>query len=349
MASEASPGPSGVAPILDTLGRGLSTLRLSVIDRCNFRCPYCMPKAVYGDRYVFLPEREWLTFPELERLVRVFTRVGVRALRVTGGEPLLRPGLPELLTRLSGVEGIESLALTTNGSLLEGAAPGLKAAGLRRVTVSLDSLDAGAFALLSGVDAQVAPVLRGLERAREVGLSPVKLNAVVVRGVNDSGVVDLVRRFRHTGVVVRFIEYMDVGTRNHWRSAQVVTTAELVERISRELPLEPLPRSAPDDTAERYRLLDGSSELGFVSSISRPFCRACTRARLSTDGRLFTCLFASQGLDLKTPLRSGASDEALVALISQAWVRRTDRYSELRAGSSSAPTDPKVEMFQVGG
>jgi cyclic pyranopterin phosphate synthase len=306
-----------------------------------------MPKSLFGEKHVFLPEKELLRFVELERLAHVFAQLGVTKLRLTGGEPLLRPKLEQLVTQLKAVPGIQSLALTTNGMLLESAAGKLKQAGLDRITVSVDSLDAGAFALLSGVDADVAPVLRGIETAIEVGLTPVKLNAVVIRGTNDAHVVDLVERFRGTGVVVRFIEYMDVGTRNGWRKEQVVPTQELVERLSERFPLERLERERGDDVAERYRLRDGSAEVGFISSISRPFCRSCTRARLSADGRLFTCLFGTQGVDLKGLLRSGASDEELVRSVRGAWARRDDRYSEQRVAESQHPQ--RVEMYQVGG
>jgi len=317
------------------------------MDRCNFRCPYCMPKALYGEKHAFLPERELLDFGELERLAALFIRLGATRLRLTGGEPLLRPGLSSLVARLKPLPNLQSLALTTNGLLLEGMASSLKSAGLDRVTVSLDSLDPTAFAQLSGVDAQVTPVLRGIDAALAAGLTPVKLNAVVVRGVNDGHVVDLVRRFRGTGVQVRFIEYMDVGTRNRWRLEQVVPTQELLERIHTLWPLERAGRAAHDDVAERYRFLDGGGEVGFVSSISRPFCRSCTRARLSAEGRLFTCLFGTQGLDVKALLRSGATDAELEESIRQAWRTRDDRYSEQRSARPSQ--ERKVEMYQVGG
>ncbi len=338
-------------PELDQLGRPLRDLRISVTDRCNFRCPYCMPAEIYGDQYAFLPRPELLTFEEIERLARLFVELGVEKLRITGGEPLLRAQLPQLVGKLAAIPGLRDLTLTTNGVLLERLAAPLAAAGLRRITVSLDSHDEKVFRQLSGGRAGPGVVLAGIEAARRAGLAPIKLNCVVQRGVNDAGIVELARSFQGTGIVLRFIEFMDVGTLNDWNLAQVVTAREILERIDAELPLEPIERSYPGEVASRHRYRDGSGEIGLISSVSQPFCGDCTRARLTMDGKLVTCLFAAGGADLRAPLRAGASDDELRARIAGVWHARRDRYSEERAASTELPgrVRPKLEMYQIGG
>ncbi len=333
---------------LDALGRPPRDLRISVTDRCNFRCPYCMPAETFGAGYSFLPRSEVLSFEEIERLTRVFTRLGVTKVRLTGGEPLLRQDLPELVRRLAAVDGVADLALTTNGSLLADRAEALARAGLRRITVSLDSLDEVVFRALNGGRHGPERVLDGIRAAEESGLGPVKINTVVQRGVNDAGILDLARRFRWTGHVVRFIEYMDVGNLNGWAREQVVPAAEVAARINAEFPIEPVGRAYRGEVAGRYRYVDGAGEFGLIASVTRPFCGDCTRARLSTDGRLYTCLFATSGTDLRGPLRAGASDEELLALVAGRWSNRDDRYSERRA-ALAPPADRKVEMYQIGG
>jgi cyclic pyranopterin phosphate synthase len=347
-APEASPPTTA-----DRLARPLRDLRISVTDRCNFRCPYCMPAEIFGERYRFLPRPEILSFEEIERLARLFVGLGVRKLRLTGGEPLLRSELPVLVARLAAIPGVQDLALTTNGALLAGLAEPLARAGLRRVTVSLDSHDDAVFRRMSGGRGPGPErVLAGIEAAERAGLVPVKVNCVVQRGVNDAGIVELARRFQGTGRILRFIEYMDVGTRNRWNLEQVVPAREIVERIDAELPLEPQEPAYRGEVARRWRYRDGSGEIGVIASVSQPFCGDCTRARLSAEGRLVTCLFASVGVDLKTPLRAGASDAELQGLIAGIWQRRTDRYSELRSEATAhGDSEPaaKIEMFQLGG
>lgn len=327
--------------------RPMRDLRISVMDRCNFRCPYCMPEDKYHKDFEFLSSAERLSFAEILRLAQIFARLGVRKLRITGGEPLLRPGLPDLIGDLSRVAGIEEVALTTNGVLLAQQAAALKAAGLARVTVSLDSLDDQVFRAMNGGRGSKDRVLEGIGEAIQTGLTPLKVNTVVIRGVNDHTVLDLVEHFRGTGVIVRFIEYMDVGTINHWRPADTVPSRELVRAIAARWPLRPVDRNYHGEVASRYAFLDGQGEIGFVSSVTEPFCGSCTRVRLSSDGKLFTCLFASAGTDLKTPLRAGATDEELRALITAVWQARTDRYSELRAQLTAR--HDKVEMYYIGG
>ncbi|MEE9141867.1 MAG: GTP 3',8-cyclase MoaA [Gammaproteobacteria bacterium] len=339
--------PKQAAP-RDRLHRPLHDLRISVMDRCNFRCPYCMPEDKYHPKFRFLESHERLTFAEIVRLSRLFVSLGVHKIRITGGEPLLRPGLSDLIGDLSNVEGVEDVALTTNGVLLAQQAAALKAAGLTRVTVSLDSLDDTVFALMNGNRGSKKHVLDGIEAALEAGLRPVKINTVVQRGVNDDSVLDVLSHFRGTGVIVRFIEYMDVGNINHWRSADVVPSEELVRRVAKRWPIRPVEGNYHGEVARRYEYEDGQGEIGFVSSVTEPFCGACMRARLSSDGTLFTCLFASRGTDLKTALREGASDEKLLGLISGRWQRRDDRYSEQRA-SMRDTTSNKVEMYYIGG
>ena len=332
----------------DALGRPLRDLRISVTDRCNFRCGYCMPAELFGEHYEFLPRHELLTFEEIERLARLFVGLGVSKLRVTGGEPLLRAHLPDLVARLAALPGSPDLALTTNGVLLPRFAAALAAAGLRRVTVSLDSVDEEAFLAMNGGKLSVARVLEGIEAAERAGLAPLKVNCVVRRGVNDHTLVELAGHFRGSGHVVRFIEYMDVGTRNGWELAHVVPAAEIAARLDDAFGIEPIDRAYPGEVAERWRYKDGSGELGIIASVTRPFCGACTRARLTTAGQLVTCLFASAGTDLRGPLRAGASDEELRALIERVWLRRGDRYSELRAAATERPAR-RIEMYQLGG
>ncbi|TAN04225.1 MAG: GTP 3',8-cyclase MoaA [Rhodanobacteraceae bacterium] len=332
----------------DALGRALRDLRISVIDRCNFRCPYCMPEEAYPADHAFLRARDRLDFDEIERIARVFVSLGVKKLRLTGGEPLLRRGLPELVARLAAIDGVEDLALTTNGVLLPKLAQALRDAGLQRITVSMDSADPDVFRRMSGGRGELAQVEAGIAAAERVGLAPLKINCVVMRGVNDDGVPDLVARFRGTGHIVRFIEYMDVGTVNGWRGDRVVPGAELVRRIDARWPLEALPRNAAS-TSRRWRFRDGAGEVGFINSVTEPFCGGCTRARLAADGKLYTCLFAHAGHDLRAPLRAGESDAALRATVAGIWSHRGDRYSERRAELRAAGVLEHVEMYRIGG
>ncbi len=332
----------------DTLGRPMRDLRLSVIDRCNFRCPYCMPREQFHEQYRFLKSSERLTFEEILRLTRLFQQLGVVKLRITGGEPLLRPGLADLIGDLSSLPGIEDIALTTNGVLLAQQAAALSAAGLKRVTVSLDSLDRAVFKAMSGGLGSVEDVLEGIAAAQRHGLAPVKINAVIERGLNDHTALDLVGHFRGTGIVVRFIEYMDVGNRNDWQPSRVVPSQELLARIQKHWPLRAVEPDYSGEVALRYAFEDGAGEVGFIASVTQPFCGACTRARLSSDGRLYTCLFAADGADLRGPMRGGASDAELLELIRAVWERRADRYSELR-DELRARNARHVEMNHVGG
>jgi cyclic pyranopterin phosphate synthase len=330
--------------VLDRLGRPLHDLRISVTDRCNFRCVYCMPKEVFGSSYRFLERQELLTFEELERVARVFVGLGVRKLRLTGGEPLVRKDVERLIALLSPL-GAE-LTLTTNASLLAGKAAGLAAAGLDRITVSLDSLDDETFRAMNDVDFPVRRVLDGIDAAAAAGL-PVKVNAVVKRGLNEHAILDLARYFREAGHTLRFIEYMDVGATNGWRLDDVVPAAEIVERISAELPLEPVEPGYRGEVAQRWRYRDGGGEIGLIASVTQPFCGDCTRARISAEGRLYTCLFAVRGHDLRALVRGGASDDDLRERLEAIWGGRTDRYSELRSEATQGL--PKVEMSYIGG
>jgi GTP 3',8-cyclase len=342
-------GSIGTRPPLDALRRPIHDLRISVMDRCNFRCPYCMPRETFHESYRFLKSSERLDFPEILRLARVFVRAGVKKLRITGGEPLLRPNLPDLIGDLTSLPGIEDIALTTNGVLLPKYATELKAAGLNRITVSLDTLDPDVFSKMSGGFGGVAEVLEGIEHARRAGLAPIKVNTVVQRGVNDHTLLDLVEHFRGTGIIVRFIEYMDVGTRNHWNPALVVPSRELAARIHARWPIAPRDRNYRGEVAERHVFDDGAGEIGFISSVSQPFCGDCSRARISSDGSFYTCLFATEGVDLRGPLRAGATDDELHELIRGVWTGRRDRYSELRASMRDAAGLHKVEMNYIGG
>jgi cyclic pyranopterin phosphate synthase len=319
---------------------------MSITDKCNFRCVYCMPKEVYGREFHFLGRAELLTFEEIERMARIFVGLGVRKIRLTGGEPLLRREVPRLVAMLGRIPGID-LSMTTNGSLLAAKAAELADAGLSRITVSLDSLDDGVFMSMNDVGFPVARVLDGIEAAARAGLSPVKVNMVVKRGMNEDDVVPMARHFRGTGHVVRFIEYMDVGTTNGWRLDDVVPAAEVAARIETVFPLEPLEPLYPGEVANRYRYRDGAGEIGIIASVTQPFCGACTRARVTADGKLYTCLFASQGHDLRALLRGGASDDELAAAVAGIWNARQDRYSELRAADT--PGLPRPEMSYIGG
>jgi len=331
----------------DTLGRPLRDLRISVTDRCNFRCVYCMPKEVFGRSYRFMDRKELLTFEEIERLVRVFVGLGVEKVRITGGEPLLRRDLERLVASLAAIDGLD-LTLTTNGALLPQKARVLADAGLRRITVSLDSLDDTVFREMNGVDFPVSRVLAGIDAAAAAGL-PVKVNAVVKRGVNDTEVVELARHFRGTGHVLRFIEYMDVGATNGWRLDDVVPATEIVATVAAVFPLEPVEPAYRGEVARRWRYRDGGGEIGVISSVTQPFCGDCTRARVSAEGRLYTCLFASRGHDLRALIRSSTDDEGLSDAIAQVWTRRADRYSELRTAHTARASEPHVEMSYIGG
>jgi len=331
----------------DTRDRPLRDLRISVTDRCDFRCVYCMPKEVFGRDFEFLRRSQLLSFEEITRLARIFAAAGVRKLRLTGGEPLLRRDLERLVEMLAAIDGIEDIALTTNGSLLARKARTLRDVGLRRVTVSLDSLDDEVFGGVNDVGAPVGRVLEGIEAAAAAGLGPVKVNMVVKRGLNDASVLDMARHFRGTGHILRMIEFMDVGASNGWRLDDVVPAAELVAAIAAEWPLEPIGPAYPGEVAARYRYRDGGGEIGVIASVTQPFCSACTRARLSADGRLYTCLFANVGRDLRGPLRAGATDADLQALLGRVWGGRGDRYSELRTAETAAA--PKIEMSYIGG
>ncbi|MEX2322750.1 MAG: GTP 3',8-cyclase MoaA [Acidimicrobiia bacterium] len=332
---------------LDTLGRPVADLRISVTDRCNFRCTYCMPKEVFGPGYAFLPKDRLLTFDEIERTVRAFAGLGVHKVRLTGGEPMLRPHLADLVARLAAVAGVDDLTMTTNGSLLERSATALAEAGLHRVSVSLDSLDDATFGTMNDVGFPVSKVLAGIDAAGAAGLGPVKINVVVKRGVNDHEVVDMARHFKGTGHIVRFIEYMDVGTTNGWRLDEVVPGSEIVERIHAEHPLRSAEPGYRGEVARRYEYEDGDGEIGIIASVSLPFCGDCTRVRLSADGRLYTCLFATDGHDLAAVLRQGASDEELSSWLGTVWRERTDRYSEQRAERTTGLQ--KIEMSYIGG
>ncbi|MGH0033042.1 MAG: GTP 3',8-cyclase MoaA [Myxococcota bacterium] len=347
--------PSEATPTdpTDRLGRRLHDLRISVTDRCNFRCPYCMPAEIYGESYPFLARERLLSFEEIERLARLFVGLGVEKIRITGGEPLLRKNLPSLVAALGAIDGLRDLTLTTNGHLLAAQAEALAEAGLHRITVSLDSHDEQVFRRMSGRDFGPERVLQGIDAAARAGLTPIKINCVVQRGVNDHTYLDLARRFRGTGHIVRFIEFMDVGTLNGWDLSQVVPAREIVETIGAAFPLEPADANYPGEVAARWRYADGGGEIGVISSVSAPFCGGCTRARLTIEGALVTCLFADGGVDLRTPLRDGESDDQMRERIAKVWRARRDRYSEERAALTDATghveARPKIEMYQVGG
>jgi len=349
--------PTGL--LVDAFGRPLRDLRISVTDRCNFRCSYCMPKEVFDGRYAFLPQTSLLNFEEIVRTARVFVAHGVRKIRLTGGEPLLRKGLETLVGMLSTLRtpegGPVDLTLTTNASLLAKKAQALRDAGLQRITISLDGLDDAVFRRMNDVDFPVAEVLAGIEAAERAGLGPIKVNMVVKRGTNDDEIVPMARHFRHSGVVLRFIEYMDVGATNGWRMDEVLPSAEVIARIAQEFALEPLDATATGETAQRWRYVDGAGEIGVISSVTQAFCGDCNRARLSTEGQLYLCLFATHGHDLRALLRGGASDDELAGAIAAIWRARDDRYSALRASGAPPQADSqgraaqRVEMHYIGG
>ena len=342
----------------DTLGRNVRDLRISVTDRCNFRCPYCMPAEIFGERYEFLKREEILTFEEIVRLTRLFTNFGVHKVRITGGEPLVRSDLTQLIADLTDVPGVTDLAMTTNGFLLPRYAQELKRAGLGRLTVSLDALDADVFSKMSGRPYGPEKVLEGIQSAREAGFSPMKINVVVQRGINEHTIVQTAEHFRGTGDIVRFIEFMDVGNLNDWDLSQVVSGSEIVETIGNVYPLKPIDANYRGEVASRYRYVDGEGEIGVITSVTQPFCGDCTRARLTTEGRLVTCLFAAGGTDLMGPMRAGATDDDVIEIIERVWLNRRDRYSELRssktdltsvASDRQASGRQKIEMFRLGG
>jgi GTP 3',8-cyclase len=332
----------------DRLLRPMRDLRISVIDVCNFRCSYCMPR---GKKYCFLDPSERLSFAEIERLTRIFASQGVQKIRLTGGEPLLRKDLPQLVSRLVRIPGITDISLTTNGFLLKHHAQALKEAGLKRISVSLDTLEPELFKKISGTEVSVAKILDGISEAHRVGLDPIKVNVVVKRGLNDGILMEMVEYFRHTPHILRFIEYMDVGNQNSWCMDHVVSTQELVDKISVRYPLSPISRNYASEVARRYRFDDSGGEIGFISSVTQPFCGDCSRVRLSTDGKIYTCLFANQGVDLRKPLRGGCSDGVLCNYLRSIWEERDDRHSELRSSQkrSDLESQNKVEMFHIGG
>jgi cyclic pyranopterin phosphate synthase len=331
------------------MNRPLRDLRISVTDRCNFRCVYCMPKDVFGPNYPFIARAETLSFEEITRLARIFAQHGVHKLRLTGGEPLVRREIERLVAMLAEVDGIDDIALTTNGSLLSPKkARALKDAGLNRITISLDSLDDDTFMSMNDVGVPVSKILAAIDNAVTVGLDPVKIDMVVKRGLNDASIVPMARHFKGTGVILRFIEYMDVGTTNGWRLDDVVPAAEILQRLGEEWAIAPAEPNYYGEVAERYKYLDGSGEFGIIASVTQPFCGTCTRARLSSDGQLYTCLFGVHGHDFKRLLRTGASDDELSTLLQQVWGRRADRYSELRTSHTTIPLR-KIEMSRIGG
>lgn len=334
----------------DTLERPIRDLRISVIDRCNFRCPYCMPETKFHANYQFLKRQECLSYREIQRIASAAVGLGVTKLRLTGGEPLLDKKIPDLIARLSKLSGVDDFALTTNGMLLAPIATTLADAGLQRVTISLDSLDEGTFRSMSGNRGDLTKVLQGIEAAEKAGLTPIKINVVVQYGVNDHQIIDLLQHFRGSGHIVRLIEFMDVGNRNGWHIDQVVPSKKLYKQIHERWPLRVVGRNYPGEVANRYSYLDGQGEIGFISSITEPFCGSCNRARLSADGVLYTCLFATTGVSLRNPLRNGADDAELTDIMTRAWLKRADRYSELRgSGVDEKPLANKVEMYRIGG
>ena len=337
--------------VLDKLKRPIRDLRISVTDRCNFRCPYCMPADIFGERYQFLPKSELLTFDEIERIARIFVNLGVRKIRLTGGEPLLRNNIEELIARLAAIPRVEDLTLTTNGFLLGDKAKALKVSGINRITVSLDSLDDKVFAIMNGRGYNTKRVLDGIKVAEEVGLTPIKINAVVQKGVNEHTIIDLARFCKDKGYIVRFIEFMDVGNLNGWNMDQVVPAKEVIKMINDQIPLEQIDENYRGEVANRYRYKDGNGEVGVITSVTQPFCSDCNRARLTNEGKLMTCLFASGGTDLREPIRNGINDEDLQKIIENVWKARTDRYSEIRADLTEDEriASRKIEMYQIGG
>ena len=338
--------------VLDRLNRPLRDLRISVTDRCNFRCVYCMPREVFGPGYAFVPRKDLLTLEEIARVAQVFASLGMRKVRITGGEPLIRRNLEHLIEMIDATEGVEDISLTTNGSMLTSVrAASLKQAGLKRLTISLDALDDATFKRINDVDYPASRVLDGIDNARAAGFADIKVNAVVRRGFNEHAVLDLVKHFRHSGCIVRFIEYMDVGETNGWNLDDVIPAADLVDRIDALYPLEAVSPNYPGEVAKRWRYRDGAGEIGFITSVTQSFCGDCSRARLSAVGELYTCLFGTQGHDLRSLLRSGADDAQLLEAVREIWQERTDRYSELRATATLVPVtgQAKVEMSHIGG
>lgn len=347
---------SGRPDVLDQRGRSLGDLRISVIDECNFRCTYCMPAELFGNSYAFLRQDELLTFDEIARLAEIFAKLGVRKIKLTGGEPLVRPWLPELVGRLVSIPGIEDVALITNGQRLSAMARRLWDAGLRRVTVSLDAVDRTRFLEISGRRGDLDAVLRGIETARSVGFAPIKINTVVQRGVNEGQVLPILERFYGDPFIVRYIEFMDVGNRNRWNMGSVVPASEIVDLVTSRYPAEPIDPNYTGEVAERYRFLDGAGEFGVIASVTRPFCGNCTRLRLSADGKLYTCLFSSSGKDFRGMLRDGVTDAQLTSKVSEIWNGRGDRYAEERAEQpdeaesiAANGSGNRVEMFYIGG
>jgi len=353
MDTEVTPREFDLKPltrIRDALERPLHDLRISLLDRCNFRCPYCMPETEFHADFQFLKKQQLLSHEEILKIANVAVSLGVSKLRLTGGEPLLDKKIHELVTGLSKIPGVEDLALTTNAMLLGPVAQRLADAGLHRVTVSLDSLDPGIFRAMSGNRGDLDKVLLGIEAAEKAGLQPIKINVVVQRGVNDHTVLDLLDHFRGSGHIVRLIEYMDVGNRNGWKLDQVVPSRELLAMVGERWPVRPTEQNYPGEVARRYEYSDGQGEIGFISSVTEPFCGACSRARLAADGVLYTCLFATTGISLRDPLRNGATDAELTDIMSRIWLQRADRYSELRRPKvAEAHAQSKVEMYRIGG
>jgi len=343
--------------ITDQLNRPLHDLRISVTDRCNFRCTYCMPEEIFGDKYRFLPQPQIMTFEEITRSARIMAGMGVNKLRITGGEPLLRHDLHLLIAQLAQIDGIDDIAMTTNAYFLKDKIADLKTAGLKRVTISLDSLDNDAFRKMNGGKADVTQVLEGVYATQKAGLTPLKINAVVQKGVNDHTIIRMVQFCRDNGIILRFIEYMDVGTRNGWRLDHVVTAKEIIEKIDAIFPIEPIDPNYYGEVAERYRYRDGGGEVGVIASVTQPFCGTCTRMRLSPEGQLYTCLFATKGVSLRDPIRTGATDDELRELIQNIWKNRNDRYSEIRGGQTLIGVDDiavnneekRIEMYYIGG
>jgi cyclic pyranopterin phosphate synthase len=337
--------------LTDKLNRPLRDLRISVTDRCNFRCTYCMPAEIFGEGYKFLHKSRLLTFEEITRLTRIITRLGAVKIRLTGGEPLVRQDIEQLVEQLNGIDGVDDMAMTTNAHFLPQKVDALKSAGLQRLTISLDSLDEDVFQQMNGGRSSVAKVIEGIDAAEKAGFSTIKINAVVQKGVNDHTIVPLAKFFKDRGHIVRFIEYMDVGNMNGWKLDEVVTAKEIVHMIHSEMPLEPVGENYYGEVAQRYRYKDGSGEIGLITSVTQPFCGSCTRMRLSPEGQIFTCLFGSSGTDLRTPLRDGATDDDIEQIIRGAWGDRIDRYSEIRTSLTEEMREKlkKVEMYHIGG
>jgi len=350
MTADTHPDERQAKVVADALGRPLHDLRISLLDQCNFRCPYCMPEAEFHSEYEFLKKQQRLTYDEIIRVAEQACALGVSKIRLTGGEPLLDKNICELVERIAALSEVQDIALTTNGMLLSTYAQRLAAAGLHRVTISLDSIDADIFRAMSGGRGDLKKVLAGVAAAEDAGLGPIKINVVVQKGVNDHTVLDLLEHFRGTGHIVRLIEFMDVGNRNGWRMNQVVPSRELLLQVQNRWPVRAVDKNYPGEVARRYQFVDGEGEIGFISSVTEPFCGDCSRARLSADGMLYTCLFANQGTDLREPLRSGADDEELRDILSSIWLQRADRYSELRRPDlAEHHVLKKVEMYRMGG